>query len=55
MPVQIRKKKGRKCYSVTTPRGIKAKCTSKRKAERQERLLNAIDHGFVPRSRKRGM
>lgn len=58
MPVTIRKKKGRKCYSVTTPHGIKARCTSRKKALAQERLLNAVDRGWEPtgkRSRKRSM
>lgn len=57
MPVEIRKRKGKKCYSVVTPGGVKAKCTSRRKAIRQERLLNALEHNprFKPRSRRRGM
>lgn len=43
MPVTIKKtKKG--CYSVKTPNGTKAKCTSERKAKAQERLLNAVEH-----------
>lgn len=56
MPVQIRKKKGRKCYQVTTPNSIKARCTSLKKAKKQERLLHGIESGWQPtRSRKRGM
>lgn len=51
MPVRIRKK-GRNCYSVTTPRGIKARCTSRKKAEKQERLLNAVDRGWTPTRRR---
>lgn len=48
MPVKITKtKKG--CTRVSTPNGTKAKCTTKEKAERQKRLLNAIEHGFKPR------
>jgi hypothetical protein len=46
MPVTV-KKKGKK-YEVKTPNGIKAKGTTKKKAKAQERLLNAIDHGFKP-------
>lgn len=46
MPVKITKRKKR-CYKVTTPHGTKAKCTSKRKAEAQRRLLNAVEHGYV--------
>jgi len=51
MPVKI-KKKG-KCYKVSTPHGTKAKCTSKKKANKQKRLLNAIEHGFKPKKRKK--
>lgn len=47
MPVKITKVKGKKCYRVSTPSGVKAKCTSKRNAERQRRLINATEHGFV--------
>ena len=35
-------------YTVTGPRGVHAKNTTKEKAEAQQRLLNAIDHGFEP-------
>ena len=42
MPVTI-KKKGKK-YQVRTPGGIKAKGTTKEKAKKQERLINAIEH-----------
>jgi len=53
MPVTIRKKKG--CYEVSTPNGVHAKCTSLKNAKAQERLLNAIDHGYVVhRKRKKG-
>jgi len=57
MPVTIRKVNG---YQVRTPGGVKAKSTTKAKAERQARLLRAIDHGWKPtgkparNSRKRG-
>jgi len=50
MPVKVRKV-GNK-YKVTTPGGTKAKGTTKKKAEAQKRLLNAIDHGFRPRKKK---
>lgn len=46
MPVKI-KKAGKK-FQVSTPNGVKAKGTTKTKAESQERLLNAIDHGWKP-------
>jgi hypothetical protein len=39
-------------YTVRSPHGTKAKRTTKRKAERQIRLLNAIEHGFKPRKRR---
>jgi hypothetical protein len=48
MPVKIAKAKGGKCYRVSTPHGTKAKCTTKRNADRQKRLLNAVEHGFKP-------
>jgi len=47
MPAKVRKTKGGK-YKVTTPNATHAKGTSKKKAEAQKQLLNAIDHGFVP-------
>lgn len=39
-------------YKVKTPNGTRAKSTTKKKAESQVRLLNAIDHGFTPGQRK---
>ncbi|MCL5667323.1 MAG: hypothetical protein M1383_06160 [Patescibacteria group bacterium] len=35
-------------YTVRTPNGVHAKNTTKAKAEKQAKLLNAIDHGFKP-------
>lgn len=35
-------------FRVSTPNGVHAKHTSMRNAKKQKRLLNAIDHGFVP-------
>ena len=46
MPVKIEKSGGG--YKVTTPGGTKAKHTTKKKAEAQKRLLNAIEHGWEP-------
>lgn len=46
MPVSIKKKNGK--YQVRTPGGIHAKGTTLEKAKSQERLLNAIDHGWKP-------
>lgn len=47
MPVKIQSV-GKGKYRVSTPKGTKAKSTTKAKAERQKRLLNAIDHGWKP-------
>jgi hypothetical protein len=38
---------------VRTPGGIKAKGTSRKKAEAQRRLLYGIDKGWVPRGIKK--
>ena len=53
MPYTIRKVRNQDCYRVTnTETGrIHAYCTTRELAERQVRLLQAIDHGFVPRAR----
>jgi hypothetical protein len=51
MPATIKKLKSGK-YQVSTPSQIHAKGTTKEKAKKQERLLNAIDHGFEPRKIK---
>lgn len=51
MPVTITKTK--KGYRVRTPRMVHAKATTKRKAEAQERLLNALEHGWKPTKRKK--
>ena len=50
MPVKI-KKVGKK-YRVSTPGGVKAKGTTKGKAEAQERLLYAVEHGWKPTGKK---
>lgn len=47
MPVSITKLPNGK-YKVSTPNGIHSKGTSKAKAEAQERLLNAVEHGWKP-------
>ena len=46
MPAKITKVKGG--YQVKTSNAVHAKKTTKAKAEKQKRLLNAIDHGFIP-------
>ena len=51
MPVRIsRTSKGG--YRVSTPGGVKAKSTTKAKAERQRNLINATEHGWKPTRRK---
>lgn len=52
MPVRVTKTKGGK-YKVSTPHGVKAKGTTKEKAESQERLLNAVEHGWKPTGKKK--
>ena len=50
MPVKTTKVKGG--YKVSTPGGTKAKKTTKAKAAAQERLLNAVEHGWKPTGKK---
>jgi len=45
MPVAIKKTDG---YQVSTPGGVKAKGTTKKKAQRQANLLRAVEHGWKP-------
>ena len=52
MPYKVRKTKAGK-YRVTSPNGVKARGTSKRKALSQVRLLNMIKHGKRVRKRRR--
>lgn len=47
MPVKI-KSVGKGRVQVRTPGGVKAKSTTPAKAERQKRLLNAVEHGWKP-------
>lgn len=47
--VKIRLPNGK--FRVVTPNGIHAKETSEENANRQVRLLNAIDHGFRPKKK----
>jgi hypothetical protein len=42
MPVTISKKKGG-CVQVRTPNGVKAKCTTMKKAKAQKRIIEASD------------
>jgi hypothetical protein len=50
MPVSIRKKGDK--YEVRTPHGVKAKRTTRQKAVRQKRLLDAIEHGYKPKKQR---
>ena len=45
MPVQVKKVNG---YRVSTPGGVKAKHTTKKKAQRQANLLRGVEHGWKP-------
>lgn len=47
MPAQI-SKNSRGGYTVKTPNGVKAKNTTRANAQKQQRLLNAVDHGWKP-------
>lgn len=40
-------------FQVKSPRGIKAKGTTKKKADAQMRLLRGIEHGMVPKEKKK--
>jgi hypothetical protein len=46
MPAKVKKVKGK--YQVKTPGGVKAKGTTKEKAEAQRRLLEGVEHGWKP-------
>ena len=52
MPVKVRRS-NEGGYRVSTPHGVKAKNTSKKKAMAQARLLNAVEHGWKPTGRKK--
>jgi hypothetical protein len=51
MPTKIRKT-GKGKYKVSTPGGVKAKGTTKKKAESQARLLRGVEHGWKPTGKK---
>lgn len=53
MPVTTRKTKGG--YTNSTPNGTKGRGMTKRNAQRQKNLLNAVEHGFVPTHRAKLM
>lgn len=48
-PVSIKKVDG---YRVSTPEGVKAKNTTKKKAMAQKRLIHAVDKGWKPTGKK---
>jgi hypothetical protein len=52
MPVIKRKLPSGK-VQVRTPGGVKAKATTLAKALKQERLLNAVEHGWKPTKKAR--
>ena len=53
MPVAVSKnEKGG--YHVSTPNGVRARNTTKAKAEAQERLLNAVEHSNWRPTGKKG-
>lgn len=51
MPVKIKKTKGG--YQVSTPNMVHAKHTTLANAKSQERLLNAVEHGWKPDGKKK--
>ncbi len=51
MPTKIARTNGK--FRVSTPHGVKAKGTTKGKAESQKRLLNAVEHGWKPTGKKK--
>ena len=55
MPYSIRKIPNKNCYQVknTDTGKIHSKCTTKQKAEAQAKLLRAIDHGYVLKSKSK--
>lgn len=50
MPWAVRNVNG---YQVSSPGGVKAKRTTKEKAESQVNLLRAVEHGFKPTGKKK--
>lgn len=51
MPVKLRKLKSGK-VRVSTPGGVKSKGSTPENARKQQRLLDAVEHGFVPSREK---
>lgn len=53
MPVKLTKLPSGK-VKVSTPSGTKAKATTMEKAKSQEKLLNAVEHGWTPTGKPAG-
>lgn len=57
MPYKVRRveRQGKMCYEVVNKETgrIHARCTSRRNADRQRRLLEGVEHGMTPRGRTR--
>lgn len=53
MPYAIKKVRNKPCYKVynTITKVIHAKCTTQANANKQLRLLNALEHGWKPKNR----
>jgi hypothetical protein len=51
MPVKVRKLPGRNKFRVSHGGKISAKATTLEKALKQEKLLNAVGHGWKPTGR----
>ena len=51
MPVTTRKTDGG--WTNSTPGGVKGRGMTEQNAKSQKRLLNAIDHGWVPDGQKK--
>lgn len=52
MPVKLRKLKSGK-VQVSTPNMVHSKGTTMAKAKSQERLLNAVEHGWNPKASRK--
>ena len=51
MPVKLTKLPSGK-VKVSTPGGVKSKGSTPENAKKQERLINAVDHGWKPTKKK---
>lgn len=52
MPITVRKVPGG--FRVSTPKGVKAKKSTKAKAQAQARLLRGVEHGWKPTGKPTG-